>query len=183
MGFDSDIHNIVFDEDERREKRKASIKLVTRGFPYTWRRWRGFLSNIKCFFRDISDFFRRGKNGYTPFDSVEAGDNIVHYIIVILTEFRNNTDTYPDCEFDSFEEWIAFVDTIIDLLEFSEQDPDDFNKYYSKFSGYCENPWGKMSNDIYDSWYAENERIMKLQKDARTKAFQMLSEYIDALWI
>ena len=37
-------------------------------------------------------------------DSVEAGSNIIHYIIVILTEFRNNTYSYPDHEFDSFEE-------------------------------------------------------------------------------
>ena len=183
MGFDSDILSIVFDGDKRREKRKVSVELVSRGYPYTWKRWRGFLSNIKCFFSNVSDFFRRGKDGYTPFDSVDAGDNIVRYIIIILTEFRNNTYTYPDGEFDSFEEWITFVDTIIDLLEFSDKAPSDFNKYDSNFSHFCKNPWGKIPDDVYESWYAENERIMKLQKDARTKAFQMLSEYIDALWI
>ena len=182
MSFDSDIHNIVFNEDEHREKRKTSVKLVNRGFPYNWKRWRGFLSNIKWFFKDISDFFRRGKNGYVPFDSVDAGGNIVRYIIVILTEFRNNADSYPDYAFDSFKEWVAFIDTIIDLLEFSDQDPDDFNKYYTKFNHYCENPWGKMSTDIYDSWYRENERVTKLQEAARKKAFQMLSEHIDDLW-
>ena len=173
MGFESNIHNVAFDKDEHHEKRKVSSKIMSRGFPYTWKRWIGFLSNIKCFFRDISDFFHRGRNGYAPFDSVEAGSNIIHYIIVILTEFRNNTYSYPDHEFDSFEDWVACIDTIIDLLEFSDQDPDDFNKY----------PWGNMTDGICESWYKENERITKLQKAARTKAFQMLNDYIDALWI
>lgn len=136
-----------------------SIKASVFQFPWSWKSINGFFRNIAYFFTNLRMAWQRAINGHCERDMRNCGDQIITYMITILTDFRNSTNCWPDYMFESFEDWVAYIDNIIDLLEFSGLDPED----------------------LLEDFYTEEDAILE-QRDARIKAFQMLSPIIRDLW-
>lgn len=136
-----------------------NIKASVFQFPWAWNSINGFFRNITYFFTNLRMAWQRAVNGYCERDVWNCGDQLIIYIIALLTDFRNNTNCWPDYMFESFEDWIAYIDNIIDLLEFSAMD----------------------SENLLEDFYTEEDAILE-QRDARIKAFQMLSPIIRDLW-
>jgi hypothetical protein len=103
----------------------------------------------------------------------------------MLTEFRNKCNSWPDGKFDSFEEWIAFIDEIIDLLEIAECDPDELNCYaeeYNKVLMVSRNERTPEQEELGRLYYKEEIEIYERQKSARVKALAMFAENAPYIW-
>ena len=104
----------------------------------------------------------------------------------MLTHFRNKCNSWPDRYFPTFKEWIAYIDEIIDLLEFAEADPDELNDYTEPFHEVCrkrrEGNEPENYHEILDKYWNEGLSIYEAQKAARKKALAMFAEYADEIW-
>ena len=104
----------------------------------------------------------------------------------MLTEYRNTTKCWPDQYFSTFEEWIAYIDEIVDLLEFAVLDTEENNEFYPAWKGTWE--WTKEQKDtreyteIVDKYCTEVNRLYKAQITAREEAFALLAPYIHLIW-
>lgn len=187
----SDIQAIHIDSDsngnERVERKlPAEIKLSVFTFPYRWDTWRGFWSNIREFFYAICAGWHRATKGYCRADCWNADLTISYHLIQILTEYRNVTRGWPDRSFDTFEEWIAYIDEIIDLLIYSQEDPDKISVWHDawleKCCGIPRSKWGEEENNILENYRNEVFEIERKQREAQKKAFEMLGEHLHEIW-
>ena len=96
---------------------------------WSWRHWRGFWENIKWFFRAWRPAWHRATKGYCRMDTWNVDYSLTCYLIKVLTEFRNCTNSWPDQYFTTFEEWIGAIDECIDRLIFSMRDVDTQEEY------------------------------------------------------
>ena len=102
----------------------------------------------------------------------------------MLTHYRNKCNSWPDRSFPTFKEWIEYIDEIIDLLEFAETDPDEFNDYTEAFDNALHNtPVDKEAyEELRDKYYNECRAICEKQTAARQKALAMFATYADDIW-
>ena len=155
-------------------------------YPYTWKSWRGFWRNLIYFFRCLRPAWHRATKGYCTMDTWSADLTICTYLIRVLTEYRNVTNGWPDTEFATYEEWITYIDEIIDLLIFAIEDEDKLNKYHAEWSEKCcnvkRNEWTEEHETIWKNYLAEVQKIADRQNGAREKAFAMLGKYLPHIW-
>ena len=117
------IQEIDIDRENELPKRKLpadidmNVSVFNGGWP--WRHWRGFWQNIKWFFRAWKPAWHRATKGYCRMDTWNVDYTLTVYLIRVLTEFRNCTNSWPDQHFTTFEEWIAAIDLCIDRLIFT----------------------------------------------------------------
>ena len=172
--------------DKQNIPRVHKINLSVYQYPYTWKSWSGFWGNIKTWFDNRRAAKQRAKMGYSYRDIWDCGDYIVDLIIVMLIEYRNKTNGYPGTEeFPTFESWIAYLDEIINLLDYSRQDPDelsDYHKIYNDFVYKPKNEWTDEENEVFDLYIEEVQVICKKQKEACIKAFSILAPYIKHIY-
>ena len=154
-------------------------------YPWKWNTWTGFWHNIAQFFDNIGAAWQRATKGYCAGDLWNYDMTLVNYLVSTLTEFRNTTNSYNDRLFASYEEFIDYLDDIIDELDFARRDPDTINQYYndwSKLSG----RWTVLTDEEKELVHKYNEEemiILAKQKMAVQKALSLLSEVVDDLWI
>ena len=144
-----------------------------------------FWSNIKYFFLAIGQAFQRGTKGYCDWDIPNCGYNIFDYMINVLIEFRNRTYSWPDYEYESYEQWIAEIDDVINKLDFARQEPDEFNSLAEEFEGVMGIPseWRTDEDrDIISAYFAENVTIHEDQQEAAEKAFAWIGKHAKDLW-
>jgi hypothetical protein len=171
---------------EKPEPRKVKNNCSVFRFPYTWKSWYGFWHNIKELGYIIRAIKDRAVKGHCNCDVWNCGDSIEDYLVNILTEYRNNTYGWPDGEFATFEDWVAYIDEIIDLLEYARQDPEDLSEYHELWVERVlerydteQTEWDKELNKKY---YEDVREISTKQKEALQKAFAMLSEHLKEIW-
>ena len=155
--------------------------------PYKWKSFRGFWGNIFYWLTKRRKYMKqRSRYGYCDVDVWNCGDHLVEQMAATLTEFRNTTNCWPDRYFDTYEQWIAYIDEIINLLEYALTDNEELNEYYPKWKETWE--WDKERRDsmeyitLFDKYCAEVNRIYKSQIQAREEAFNLLAPYIHLIW-
>lgn len=152
---------------------------------YRWTSWTGFWSNIGFFFRAIGQMFQRAKNGYCDWDIIDCGPNIIDRTINMLIEFRNTTNSWPDMEYNSYEDWIAEIDEIIGKLDFARQEPDEFNTCLEDFKMVLEIPYSERTEDdkaVVDAFFEENATICEIQQQSAESAFAWIGKHAKDLW-
>ena len=173
-------------EENKPAKRSVDINLSVFQYAWRWNTWHGFWHNIADFFHNIRAGWHRATKGYCVRDVWDCGDNIVDYTIKMLVHYRNYTYCYPDRDFSTFEEWIAYIDSIIDMLLFARGNADEeLNSYYSQYQEFANTPrteWTEEENAIFKNYIEETTTIYNAQKEAHAKAFAMLGKYIQASW-
>jgi hypothetical protein len=102
-----------------------------------------------------------------------------------LKEAQKRYNLSDDQLFTSYEEFIDYLDDIIDELEYARLDPDTINPLYEE--------WSKLSGryieledeerDLVKRYNEEERSILMKQKLAVQKALSLLSEIVDDLWI
>jgi hypothetical protein len=157
-------------------------------YPWKWNTWHGFWHNIAQFFDNLSAAWQRATKGYCAGDLWNFDTYLADYLVNTLTAFRNTTQSWNDNEFDSFEEYIDYIDDIIDELEYARQDPDDINPYYADWMEISQHnipyaEWTEEDRAIMMKYNEEERRIYLTQKAAMQRALIKLSEHIDTMWI
>lgn len=154
-------------------------------YPWKWNTWRGFWRNIAQFFDNIGAAWQRATKGYCAGDLWNFDITLVDYLINTLTAFRNTTQSWNDRVFASYEEFIDYLDDIIDELEYARLDPDTINPLYEEWSK-LSNGWACLTDEekeLVHKYQAEESAILNRQKLAVQKALSLLSEIVDDLWI
>lgn len=171
---------------EERVMRTPDVNMVIPLFPYTWFSFRGFFGNIGNFFKSFKSWFRRARRGYATYDVWECGENIVNYMILMLTEYRNMVCSYPDYMFSSYDEYIAYIDTIIDKLTYGIKEPSELNKYTDSFWAAFKKPEDKRSemDQFKIALYRKtNDEIVEAQQKALEEGFSMFAKIQRDLWV
>ena len=172
--------------EEERLKRTPDVSMVIPLFPYTWFSFRGFFGNIGNFFQSFKSWFRRARRGYATYDVWECGENIINYTILMLTEYRNMVCSYPDYMFSSYDEYIEYIDKIIDKLTYGIKNPSELNKYTDSFWAAFKKPEHKRSEmdqfkiALYRKTYDE---IIEAQQTAIEEGFSMFAKIQKNLWV
>ena len=173
-------------EIPKREIPKDLPSLSVFEYPYTWKSWSGFWHNIVYFFRCWRPAWYRATKGFCRADTWNVDVTTCTYLVKVLTEYRNITCSWPDQDFPTFEEWIAYIDEIIDNLIYSLEDEDKLNKYHDiwweKCCGKSRSEWTEVENKIWEDYRTEVETIYNKQKSARLKAFTMLGAQLHNIW-
>lgn len=170
---------------EERPARKVKNYMSVYTYPYTWRTWYGFWGNIKSWFTNQVAAKQRAKRGYCTDDVWDCGDSIVNYIINVLCEFRNKAQGYPDQYFDTMEEWIGYIDKIIDLLEYSRQDLDKLNEFAAAYYEVIKVDEKKRTEEeqmTIDKYYERRAEIYEEQAARRKVAFAKLAAHLSEIW-
>lgn len=166
---------------------KRSVKNKCSVFTYSWKwnTWYGFWHNIAQFFDNLAAAWQRATKGYCAGDLWNFDITLVDYLINTLTAFRNTTQSWNDRLFVSYEEFIDYLDDIIDELEYARLDPDTINPLYEE--------WSKLSGryieledeerELVKRYNEEERKILNRQKASVQKALALLSEVVDDLWI
>jgi hypothetical protein len=170
---------------EKHEPRTVANGMSVYTYPYRWRSWRGFWGNIKAWFDNKGAAKQRAKQGYCVGDVWNAGNSIVDYIINVLCEYRNRTIAWPDQYFTTFDEWVAYIDEIIDLLDYSRQDADELidfaGEFYEVLKVKHEDRTDEQ-NALVEKYYKAEQEIYETQCAKRKVAFAKLSAHIDQIW-
>ena len=181
----NNIQAVNTETENRPAPRSVENRMSVYTYPYRWRSWRGFWGNIKAWFDNRAAAKQRARLGYCMGDVWNAGDSIVDYIIGVLCEYRNKTYGWPDQYFDTFEEWIAYIDEIIDLLDYSRQDPDEFNEWRAEFSRVSDIRQEDRTEDdkaIITNYFEREKEIYEQQMTKRKVGFAKLAAHIDRIW-
>lgn len=177
---------VVITSEKKSVPRTHNINLSVYQYPYYWKTWYGFWGNIKQWFDNRRAAKQRAKMGYSYRDVWNCGDHIVDLMTVMLIEYRNKTNSMPAAlEFNTFEDWIGYIDGIIDLLDYARQDPDElsqYNKIYNEFALKPKTEWSEDEDEVFSLYLKEVEEICQKQKDAIVKAFSMIAPYIKHIW-
>jgi hypothetical protein len=171
--------------NEKQAPRKVANGMSVYTYPFKWRSWRGFWGNIRVWFENRAAVKQRAKQGYCIGDVWSAGDTIVDYIINVLCEYRNRTNGWPDRYFTTFEEWIAYIDEIIDLLDYSRQDTDEFNELtpqYYEISKIDRCDRTEEQNKLVEDFFRRGAEIYEDQCAKCKVAFAKLAAYINEIW-
>lgn len=173
--------NLENDLPKRCVKNRCSVFT----YPWKWNTWHGFWRNIAQFFDNLAAAWQRATKGYCAGDLWNYDITLVDYLINTLTAFRNTTQSWNDRLFASYEEFIDYLDDIIDELEYARLDPDTINPLYEE--------WSKLSGryieledeerELVKRYNEEERNILMKQKLAVQKALSLLSEIVDDLWI
>lgn len=167
---------------------KRCVKNRCSVFTYSWKwnTWYGFWHNIAQFFDNIGAAWQRATKGYCAGDLWDFDIYLADYLINTLTEFRNTTQSWNDRRFESFEEYVEYIDGIIDDLEYARLDPDEINPYRDDWEELFKQ--GKPYNALTEEEkaillaYNEEERdIYQKQVMAMQRALIKLSEHIDTM--
>jgi hypothetical protein len=181
----SDIQAIHL-KDEATPERVADINLSVFDFPWRWKSWYGFWKNIGYFFKCVRAGWQRATQGYCPLDVCNCGDTIIDHTAKMLIEYRNKTNGWPANDFETYEEWIAYIDEIIDLLLYARQNTDDLNPYYEEVVDECwiipHTGWTTKEHELYKLYGEEERKICAKQREAQAKAFTMLGAHVDQIW-
>lgn len=176
----------AINKKEQRDVRPLPHNLSVYQSPYKWTNWWGFWGNIKQFFRNLKFGRQRARRGFADSDVWNLGYHLEMYLINTLTEFRNTTYSWPAKDFKTYEDWIAYIDEIIDLLTYSSVESDEYNAFFDDFETYCLLPLNEKETDewqkVIHDYLAETDAIVENQKSARKKAFAMLAEYLPTIW-
>ena len=176
-----DTHNIAFKKALQKEVKNECSVFV---YPWKWNCWHGFWSNIHYFFRNFAYAWQRATKGYCYPDVVEADYSITNYLINLLTEFRNSTQTFP-MDFSNYEDWIACIDDIINSLEFSRKDREELNGFAEQYKAIT-NQYENMTEEeksILGKYWEEDTMIAKMQIEARQAAMERLAGIMPWLWM
>lgn len=182
----NNIHEIDLNSEARPEKmalKKTDLNVFRP--VYRWDTWTGFWYNIRYFFAAIGQTFQRGIKGYCDWDIPNCGYNIFDYLVNVLIEFRNRTCSWPDYEYETYEQWIAAIDEIIDKLDFARQEPSEFNTYSEEFDRVMEIPYEQRTDEdreIISAYFAEDAIIYETQRKAAEKAFAWIGKHAKDLW-
>ena len=179
------IHDLNLDDKPEKREMKTELSVFT--YPYRWRSIGGIWCNIRTFFYNIKCMFQRARKGVCDKDTWNFDYTLTDYLIASLTQFRNHTNSYPDTDFASFEDWIAYIDDIIDKLDFVRQDPsEDMNEWYNAWQTQCcskpKNEWTDEDELVFRKYIEESERIEKGQAKVRKSAFIALSKHLPDIW-
>lgn len=93
----------------------------------------------------------------------------------ILEEFKKKTNGWPDNLYNSFEEYIADIDKLIELFNIAKRDPSE-NKYLDELIS------SNYKKGIFDKYINESDKIYKQNKDALKEAFELFYKLFDSLW-
>lgn len=170
---------------EKHKPRTVANGMSVYTYPYRWRSWHGFWGNIRAWFDNRGAAKQRAKQGYCIGDVWSAGDTIVDYIINVLCEYRNRTMAWPDQYFTTFDEWIAYIDEIIDLFDYSRQDTDELIDFASEFYEILKIKHDERTEEqeaLVTRYYEKEEEIYEDQCAKRKVAFAKLSAHIDQIW-
>jgi hypothetical protein len=182
----NNIHEIDLNSEARPEKMPLQKTDLNVFRPvYRWDTWPGFWSNIKYFFLAIGQMLQRGTKGYCDWDIPNCGYNIFDYMVNVLIEFRNRTCSWPDYEYETYGQWIAEIDEVIDKLDFARQEPDEFNTYAEEFDRVMDIPYEQRTDEdreIISAYFAENAMIHDIQQKAAEKAFTWIGKHAKDLW-
>ena len=93
----------------------------------------------------------------------------------MLEEFKNKTMGWPDNLYNSFEEYIADINKLIELFNIAKRDPSE-NKYLDEVIS------SNYKDDIFDKYRNESDKIYKQNKNALKEAFKLFYKLFDSLW-
>ena len=178
--IDIDTENVV----PKRKLSKDLYNLSVFTYPWSWKTWHGFWKNIGCFFDNIKKMFQRARKGYCYSDTYDCGDTIIDYLIVMLTDFRNRTNNYPAEDFASYEEWVAYLDKIIDDLEYAGTHPDNLSKWRPIWCELLKEGQRnyELEDRIFHLYHEEIVAISAEQQKRLEEAMVRLSLYIKDIW-
>jgi len=130
---------------------------------------------IRQIFRNIKSFFQRGTKGYCDKDLGEIDSWFLKIMPKMLEEFKKKTMGWPDNLYNSFEEYIADIDKLIELFNIAKRDPSE-NKYLDELIS------SNYKDDIFDKYRNESDKIYKQNKNALKEAFELFYKLFDSLW-
>ena len=130
---------------------------------------------IRQIFRNIKSFFQRGTKGYCDEDLWEIDSWFLKIMPKMLEEFKKKTMGWPDNLYNSFEEYIADIDKLIELFNIAKRDPSE-NKYLDELIS------SNYKDDIFDKYRNESDKIYKQNKNALKEAFELFYKLFDSLW-
>jgi hypothetical protein len=130
---------------------------------------------IRQIFRNIKSFFQRGTKGYCDEDLWEIDSWFLKIMPKMLEEFKKKTMGWPDNLYNSFEEYIADIDKLIELFNIAKRDPSE-NKYSDELIS------SNYKDDIFYKYRNESDKIYKQNKNALKEAFELFYKLFDSLW-
>lgn len=149
-----------------------------------------WLFNTRHFFRTIKWAWQRATRGYSDPDTWELGDHFLRILIDSLSQFKDETNSYPGhIGHMSFEEWQDILTKIILLLKQScgdapLEEKNDFAEWYAEYLDKhdlsvepSEESWSKRKQ-----YYEREAELHKIKEQKRKEAFKLLAEHFDHLW-
>jgi hypothetical protein len=148
--------------------------------------WRGIWDRITFIPTAIKYTHQRAVRGFCDADTYDAGDSIDAYLIGLLTRFTEMAADYPISLFDTHEEWIAEINSILADLRFCAEDPDELNPLYSAYRQEClpmsYSNWTERERELYNDYLKEAQRIIEEQNALRPVVYSKVGMYIKHLW-
>lgn len=185
----SDMQALNVDTTNEIPKRPMpkNINLSVFQYPYSWKSWRGFWHNLRYFFRCWRPAWDRATKGMCRADTWNVDCSLTGYMIKVLIEYRNCTRGWPFEDFATFEDWIKFIDELIDKLEFTRQDPEEeLNEYFESFHDRClhkpHNQWGPEEDALYKQYWTRVRELTEKQAEVRKEVFMVLAKHLPDIW-
>ena len=156
-------------------------------YPWKWNTWRGFWRNIAQFFDNLGAAWQRATKGYCVGDIWNLDYSVINYLINTLTEYRNTTVSWPDrLTFETYEEWIDYIDHIIDELEFARADRDEYNEYAAAYHAMGIKPYNQYTDEeklLLGNYIDRDAELYRKQQSFARTAIIRLAEHLDDMWI
>lgn len=141
--------------------------------PWSWKSLEGICRNIEWFFRAFKKVWWRGTKGYCASDLYNCDSTILDYLVNLLCGYVNYTCSYP-ADFETLEDWIAYITKIIDLLDFARQDPEELAG-----NGDCSD---LSESEVVYNYFEEVDAIKKKQEESIKEAFTLLAARFYDIW-
>ena len=149
-----------------------------------WYTWGGFKNNIKNCFSVVKWAWQRATKGYCDIDIYALDLTYMSFIATSLTDFRNKTCTFP-FNFDSLDAWIAYLDKILDKIEFVQTDNYDINEFSAAYDNVLTisvKERTEEENEVIKRWLAREREIKADKRQIIKEIFNLIGEYFNDLW-
>ena len=178
--------SLAINLDGKQKHREVKTNMSVYNYDYKWLSFRGFFRNLKQFFVNRRMAKQRAKRGYCDRDIWNCGNSMLEYMLATIAEYRNTTNFWPDQYFTTFDMWIAYLDEIIDHLEYALTDPDELNGYLDAWEEQCRgiprSQWTEEQENIWQNYLDAYKEIDRRQTKARESALGLLAPYMPHIW-
>ena len=147
--------------------------------------WRGIIDWIKFLPKAVKYAYQRAVRGYCDADLWDAGDTITEYLCRMLDAFCEKTDSWPDRDFVTFEEWIAYLKSISADLKYSMANTDDYNEHAVAYYLLEHDHYKDYTDEekaIWERYVNTKSKIADDQMKKRADAFARLGMYTADIW-
>jgi hypothetical protein len=171
---------------ERAPYPRPQNKMNVWGFCPTYSNWfTNAWEHIKFIPTAIKFTYQRAKYGVCDWDTYDLRDTLDDYFVNLLYSFRERTRSFPDTDFETFEDWIAFIDSLINELLYLRADDDLLNEYHPAYLAIADKNTSEWTDDeriSYNEYLRRVQAIWEEKNRRRTKLYTKIGEYNRHFW-